>query len=243
MTPKSLVEARAIFQNNRSVAGKMKNVQTVMCAPYVYLSDLKKLVTGHRCALGAQDVSFEIEDAHTGEISTNQLKGVGVQYVIVGHSERRAMGESNELISKKVVAATKVGIITVLCIGEKERDDEGEYTKFVKTQLLESLVGVAKKNMKNLVIAYEPVWAIGKKAKREASPEDVLEMSIFIRKVLSDAYDKKVSNMMPILYGGSINQKNATGFFIGGEIDGLLVGRASLKPAVFTKILNIANEV
>ena len=136
-----------------------------------------------------------------------------------------------------------MGIITVLCIGEKERDDEGEYTKFVKTQLLESLAGVAKKNMKNLVIAYEPVWAIGKKAKREASPEDVLEMSIFIRKVLSDAYDKKVSDMMPILYGGSINQKNATGFFIGGEIDGLLVGRASLKPAVFTKILNIANEV
>ena len=242
MAPKSLTEARAIFQNNRSVASKMRNVQTVMCVPYVYLSELKKLVTGHRCVLGAQDVSFEKDDACTGEISTNQLKNVGAQYVIVGHSERRAMGESNELISKKVVAATKSGFTVILCIGEKERDDEGSYTKFVKTQLLESIAGVAKKNMENLIIAYEPVWAIGKKAKGEANPEDVLEMSIFIKKVLTDKFGKKVATSVPILYGGSTNQKNAAGFFMGGEIDGLLVGRASLKPAVFTKILNLADE-
>ena len=243
MAPKSLKEARAIFQNNRNVAGKMRNVQTVMCVPYVYLSELKKLVTGHRCVVGAQDVSFETDDAHTGEISASQLKSVGAQYVIVGHSERRAMGESDELISKKVIVATKAGITTVLCVGEKERDDEGEYTKFVKTQLLESLAGVTKKNMENVVIAYEPVWAIGKAAKREASPEDVLEMSIFIKKVLADAYSKKISDIMPILYGGSINQKNAAGFFMVGEVDGLLIGRASLKPAVFTKILSIGNGV
>ena len=243
MAPKSLKEARAIFQNNRSVASKMRNVQTVMCVPYVYLSELKKLVTGHRCVLGAQDVSFEKDDAHTGEISTNQLGSVGAQYVIIGHSERRAMGESDELISKKVVAATKSGLTAVLCIGEKERDDEGAYTKFVKAQLLESLAGVTKKNMENLIIAYEPVWAIGKAAKHEAKPEDVLEMSIFIKKVLTDKFGKKVATSVPILYGGSTNQKNAAGFFMGEEINGLLVGRASLKPAVFTKILNIADEV
>ncbi len=243
MAPKSLKEARAIFQNNRSAASKMRNVQTVMCVPDVYLSELKKLVTGHRCVLGAQDVSFEKDDAHTGEISTNQLKSVGAQYVIVGHSERRAIGEGDKLISKKVIAATKSGLTAVLCIGEKERDDEGAYTKFVKTQLLASLAQVTKKNMENLVIAYEPVWAIGKAAKHEANPEDVLEMSIFIKKVLTDKFGKKVTTSVPILYGGSINQKNAAGFFIGGKINGLLVGRASLKPAVFTKILNIADEV
>jgi len=242
MAPKSLVEAKAIFQENKKVANKMLNVQTVMCVPYIYLSELKKIATGQRCSLGAQDVSFEKEEAHTGEISASQLKGVGVQYVIVGHSERRAAGESNEVVSKKVLVAINSGLTVVLCVGEKKRDENGECTKYVKTQLLESLAGVTKKNMENLIVAYEPVWAIGENAEREANPEDVLEMSIFIRKVLADAFDKKISENLPVLYGGSTNQKNAEGFFTEGKVNGLLVGRASLKPAIFTKIINIANE-
>ncbi|MCK5027853.1 MAG: triose-phosphate isomerase, partial [Candidatus Pacebacteria bacterium] len=106
MVPSSLKEARAIFQNIRSTASKLRNVQTVIAAPYIYLSDLKKLVTGHRCVVGAQDVSFEKGDAHTGEISAKMIKNIGAQYVIVGHSERRAKGETDEDVAKKVTAVT-----------------------------------------------------------------------------------------------------------------------------------------
>jgi triosephosphate isomerase len=241
MAPKSAKEARALFQNIRSTAGKMRNVQTVIAAPFVYLPELKKLVTGHRCVVGAQDVSFEKDEPHTGDVSADMLVSVGVEYVIVGHSEKRAKGETNVDVTKKAALATKKGMVAVVCVGEQERDEDGGYIHVIKEQLIESLNGVAKKDLSRVIVAYEPVWAIGSKAKREARSEDVLEMSIFIRKVLIDLFGEKKGAAIPLLYGGSVNQKNAHTYINGCEMQGLLIGRASLKPAVFETILKIAN--
>ena len=170
------------------------------------------------------------------------LKNIGDEYVIVGHSECRAKGETNSEVAKKVSATVKKGLIAVVCVGESERDEDGSYTTFVKTQLSESLEGVSKSHINKIVIAYEPVWAIGKKAKKEATKEDVLEMTIFIRKVLADVFGEKKGVSVPVLYGGSVNQKNVFSYVNGCEVDGLLVGRASLKPAIFEKILKTCAE-
>ncbi len=242
MAPKSLREARAVFQNIRSIAGKLQRVQTVVCAPYVFLSELKKVTKGHRCVLGAQDVSLERDNPHTGEVSVDMIKAVGAQYVIVGHSERRAKGETSEEVAQKAGLATKKGLIAVVCVGESDRDDEGRYTLFVKKQLLTSLEKVTQGNLNNVIVAYEPVWAIGSKAKREAELEDIQEMAIFVRKVLIDAFGEKKGAAIPVLYGGSVNPKNTTLYLKGSDIDGFLVGRVSLKPAGFEKILRAANE-
>lgn len=241
MAPKSIREARAVFQNIRNIASKLQHVQTVVCVPHVFLSELKKLVTGHRCVIGAQNVSSERDDPHTGEVSVDMVKETGAQYVIVGHSECRAKGETDEEVAQKAGLITK-DLIAVVCVGESERDDEGRYTIFVKKQLLASLGKVTRKNLNNVVVAYEPVWAIGSKAKKEATLEDIQEMTIFIRKVLVDAFGGKKGNDIAILYGGSVNPTNATLYLRGTDIKGFLVGRVSLKPAGFEKILKATNE-
>jgi len=242
MSPDNLRGAQNLFQKCKTVSQKTRNVQTIICAPFIYLSELKKLSTG-RAALGAQDVSSKKDDAYTGEISSAQLKSMNINYVIVGHSERRAMGENNEMVAKKVVATTTNGLIAILCVGETTRDDSGSYIPFVKTQLLESLALLTHKNASFLMVAYEPLWSVGKNTKHIAKPEDALEMSIFIKKVLTDKFGKKIAEKIPVLYGGSVDQKNARDFLVEGGVAGLLVGRASLQAEIFTEIQKIANKI
>jgi len=243
MAPKSLEEAKTVFQDIKKTAGKLSHVKTVICAPYIYQTELKKLTKGEKFVVGSQDVSVETEDAHTGEVSAEMLKNIGVEYVIVGHSERRAKGETNADLLKKITEVIKKEMTVVLCVGEKDRDEHGEYTKFIREQLLDVLQGFQKKNLDKLVIAYEPVWAIGKNAKREATKEDVLETTIFIKKVLRDLFDEKNAAKIPLLYGGSVNQKNCAEYLTECDMDGLLVGRVSLQPESFTKILMLANDI
>lgn len=242
MYPKTVKEAREKFTAIRKVAASLRDVQTVICPPFLYLGDMKKIVTGHRCVLGAQDTWIEQEGAYTGEVSPAQLLSVGATYVIVGHSERRALGETDELVNKKVLAALKAGMIVVLCVGEHTRDLDGEYLKYIEAQLTKNLHGVAKKDLKNLVIAYEPIWAIGKNALRAASPDDALEVSIFIKRTLSDLYGKG-SETVQILYGGSVDAKNANDFLAKSNVHGLLVGRASLDSKIFGTILQNADTL
>lgn len=242
MYPSSVKEAKAKFTAIKKVASKLSNVQTVICPPYVYVSDLKKLVTGHRVVVGSQNAYFENEGAFTGEVSLAMLASVGVTYVIIGHSERRAMGESDELINKKVLAGMKAGVTVVLCVGEKDRDADGVYLKFIAEQIKEALHGVQKKELKKIVIAYEPIWAIGKDATHPASTDDALEVSILIRKTLSDMYGKDGS-VVSVLYGGSVDTKNSWEFLLKSQVDGLLVGRASLDPKVFGEILKSADQI
>ncbi|MFZ2303790.1 MAG: triose-phosphate isomerase [Minisyncoccia bacterium] len=246
MYPASLKDAKAKFTTIKKVAGKLANVQTVVCPPLVYVSELKKLVSGHRVVIGAQNAWFETEGAFTGEVSIAMLASVGAQYVIVGHSERRAnvngQGESDELINKKVLAGVKAGLTVVLCVGERERDADGVYLKFITEQIKEALHGVQKKELKKVVIAYEPIWAIGKNAIHSASPDDALEVSILIKRTLADLYGKD-SSVIQILYGGSVDAKNAWEFLLKSQVNGLLVGRASLDPKVFGEILKSADTI
>lgn len=242
MYPASIKDAKAKFAAIKKVASTLRNVQTVVCPPLVYVSELKKLVSGHRAVVGAQNAWFETEGAFTGEVSLAMLASVGVSHVIIGHSERRAMGETNELINKKVLAGLKAKVSVVLCVGERERDNDGEYMKFIAEQIKSALHGTQKKDLKQIVIAYEPVWAIGKNAPHPASTDDALEVSILVKKTLADLFGKDGS-IVPILYGGSVNEKNAWEFLRKSQVDGLLVGRASLDPKVFAEILKSADQI
>ncbi len=241
MYPASVKDAKAKFVGIKKVASTLRNVQTVICPPFVYVSELKKLVTGHRCVVGAQNVWFENEGAYTGEVSPGMLASVGVQHIIIGHSERRALGESDGLVNKKVLAVVKAGLTAILCVGEQERDSDGEYMRFITEQIKVALHGIQKKDLKQIVIAYEPIWAIGKNATRAASPDDALEVSILVKKTLMDLYGKEGVSVA-VLYGGSVDAKNAWEFLFKSQVDGLLVGRASLDPKVFGEILKSANN-
>lgn len=241
MNPLTGSEAKKTFSAIREVASKLKKTKTVICPPFIYLENLSKLRSSG-ISPGAQDVFWELEGAYTGEISPKMLQKLGVEYVIVGHSERRAMGETNEMANRKVKTCIKYGLTPILCVGERVRDEEANYLNFIRQEIKESLAGITKENIKKVVIAYEPVWAIGKNALRQAKAEECLEMSIFIKKNIADIFGAKSAEKVSILYGGSINADNAKNFLAGGGVNGLLVGRESLDAEKFGKILKDAEK-
>lgn len=217
------------------LAKKVDKKDAVIAPPFVFLSAVKKKIKNAK--LAAQDVFWETEGSYTGEISPLQLKNLGVKYVILGHSERRALGETNEDVRKKIGACIKYLITPIVCVGETVRDESGNYLSFVKTELEEIFSGFPKTILSKIVIAYEPIWAIGKNAEREATPVEAEEMAIFIKKVLADVFDDKAARSLKIIYGGSVNPKNASTFLREKNISGLLVGRDSLDPIKFNEIL------
>ncbi len=242
MNPTSAKEAKTHFLAIKKEVGKAKNVEAGIAAPFIYLPELSKFASAG-LALAAQNVSAEKEGAFTGEVSAGMLKGMKTKYVIVGHSERRAMGETNDFIGKKLRAVLAAKMTPVLCVGETERDHDMWYLGVVKTQVEECFSGIAKAAVANIVIAYEPVWALSSTAnRRDATPEDYLEMRIYIKKILSDLYGAGTAEKVRILYGGSVDEKNAGMFISIGKADGLLPGRASLTPKKFIKILQAADQ-
>ncbi len=239
MNPTSLKEAEKIFTGVvKNLKNKITN-EVVICPPYVFIEKLSKIKT-IKIKLGAQDAFYQEKGAYTGEVSFEMLDMLKVKYVIVGHSERRSplfgIGESNQDINKKIKSLISVGITPILCVGEKERDQNHQYLNIIQSQILECLAGLSKNNLADIVIAYEPVWAIGIEAKREANPEEFREVSIFIKKVLNDKF-KTAS--VKILYGGSVHIDNAEQFLTEGNADGFLIGRDSLDPKKFVTIINI----
>ncbi|HEC30750.1 MAG TPA: triose-phosphate isomerase [Candidatus Yonathbacteria bacterium] len=243
MNPDSLKEAISIFSGIKKTATKLRNVQTVVCPPYIFINELQKKVSGHRLVLGAQDVSMNNRGAFTGEISAIQLRGAKVGYVIVGHSERRGRGETSGDVATKIQVSLKEKLIPIVCVGESERDEHAEYLTFLRNEIEESLAHLSEKDISKIIIAYEPIWAVGVNANSADSPEDTEEAVLFIRKVLSEMFSKKIALSMNILYGGSINDKNSNFFLERAGVQGLLVGRASLKPKQFSSILNNANLI
>ena len=242
MNPVTSLQAKSFFTNIKKTSGAFKNVTSVVAAPFVYLPELSKL-TSASLSLGAQNVSPEKEGAFTGEISVGMLSASKVKYVIVGHSERRAMGETNEFISRKIKSVLVKKMTPVLCVGELNRDHGMWYLGAIKTQIEECLAGIPKNSVSNIVIAYEPVWAISSTADhKDATPEDCREMYIYIQKVLSDMFGPAVASKTSIIYGGSVSEKIAQAFVTVGQAEGLLVGHASLNPKSFIKILKIVNE-
>lgn len=241
MNPLSLKETEKLFVSITKSVSSIKKTEVVICPPFLYLEKLKKL--SRRISLGAQDVFWGDVGAFTGEISAEMLYDIGVRYVIVGHSERRAQGENNSDINKKIKSALSAGLRPVLCVGENMRDENHEYFNVVKIQLMECLDGVSKNSVSKIIIAYEPVWAISSTLNRkDATPDDSREMVIFIRKILSDKFKGEVSKIR-IIYGGSINEKDAEDFLKNGGVDGLLPGRASLDPKKFSQIVKICEAL
>ena len=238
--PSGLQEARRIFGEIKS-NGK-KKAEVVICPPYVYLSELVGSASAKQrrdFAFGSQDCFWKDKGAFTGEISPLMLKNLGVKYVILGHSERREnLAETNEMVNRKVAAALKQNLKVVLCVGEKTRDDD-DFFSFIKEELLEGLKSISKISAKNLIVAYEPIWAISAAGGKADKPEDIFEMAIYIRKILFDIFGKETAYGIPILYGGSVNAKNAKRFLEIEGISGFLVGQASLNSGDFSRIVNL----
>jgi triosephosphate isomerase len=240
MNPQSAKEAHGIITGLVPALKNLKNTQAVICPSFVHLN-LKSKIVNHKFSLGAQDVFWEEEGAYTGGVSSKMLKGLGVTHVIIGHSERRAhFEETNEMVNKKVLKALAAGLKVILCVGEKERTDN-EPPQIVKDELLLDLRGVATQKAKNLIIAYEPIWAIG--SGHADTPEDLFGMVIYIRRTLLDIFGRNLAEKIPVLYGGSVDDGNTADFLKVRGIHGLLVGRASLDVKKFGNILKIASSL
>ncbi len=216
--------------------------EIVLCPPFTCLSEVKELLINTRLKLGAQNCYYEQAGAFTGEISPEMLKEIGVEYVIVGHSERRHIfHETDEIVNKKVKAVLKNGMKPILCVGEtREEREKGLTFCVVESQLRQGLAGVDKNDVRNVVIAYEPVWAIGTGI--VAKPWQAQEVQAFIRDILTKLYGKEVAKAIPILYGGSIKPENFFSLIIQEDIDGGLVGGASLDHQ-FVELAKIVSKV
>ncbi len=234
--PTSLSEAKSLFLSINKKIQKKRKIETVICPPFVYLFPLAQLNRNHKIILGAQDAFFENKGAFTGQVSPKMLKDLGCKYVIVGHSEKRVLGEKNEIINKKIHILLKENLTPILCIGENKEEREGKQTfERIKNQIQEGLKKVAKKYLHKVIIAYEPIWAIG--TNRPCPPESVLTISIFIRKTFSTLFGLKKTDKITILYGGSVNANNAKKYVEEARIDGLLIGNSSLRAEEFLKII------
>jgi triosephosphate isomerase len=209
-------------------------VDIVICPPFVSLSDVRRIISGTPIKTGAQNMYFEEKGAYTGEISPNMLQGL-CDYVILGHSERRQFFlESDEIVNKKVLIAIKKGLIPVLCIGENlEENESGKTEQVLRRQIISGLSSVDA--AAKIVIAYEPIWAIG--TGRAASGKLANKTIEYIRNILSDIWNENTANSTRIIYGGSVTEKNIGEFVSEKEIDGALVGGASLKPEEFINIV------
>ncbi len=245
MNPALLSEAKNLFTSIKKTASVLKNTDVVVAAPVIYLESLGKNKLPKNLFLAAQNIAIEEKGAYTGEVSAEMIKNLSVQYSIVGHSERRypkiGEGETDELVNIKIKRALFADVTPVICIGERARDMEGAYLSFIKEQIKNNFSGLSKKDMVGLIIAYEPVWAIGKSYRESMSSTDMHEMVLFIRKVFGEMYGKDLALSLRILYGGSVERENAEDMIKNGEVDGFLVGHASLDQKEFANILKSAD--
>lgn len=225
-----------VTELRKSVSG-VKEREIVVCPPYTSLGSVVNALKGSNIAVGAQNLYFEEKGAYTGEISPVMLRDIGCTHVIIGHSERRQyFDETNQSVNKKIFAAQKIGLIPIVCIGEMLAERESNRTfNVIMVQLKEGLEGLSKEQMLKLVIAYEPVWAIG--TGKTATPDQAEEVHAFIRKELEKMFGKDIADEVRILYGGSVTPDNVKGLMAQKDIDGALVGGASLKADPFTKIV------
>ncbi|MCK4752381.1 MAG: triose-phosphate isomerase [Planctomycetes bacterium] len=230
--------AKALVSGAADVAGI--SVDVAVCPPFVYLQAVTSAISTANIAVGAQDIYFEQKGAFTGEISTSMLKDVGCAYALCGHSERRhVLGETDELINKKVTAAISGGILPILCVGELLEEREAKKTSEVVTrQIKEGLAGLSAEKLSAVTLAYEPVWAIG--TGLTATPDQAQEVHALIRKLIGELYDSKSAEEIRILYGGSAKPDNAAELMGQEDVDGLLVGGASLKADDFVAIIQAA---
>jgi len=218
------------------------NQEVIVCSPFIHLSTVAKLSENVKNVnIGSQNIHQAESGAYTGEVSASQVKSVGVEYVILGHSERRAyFGETDSLLAEKTNATLKHNLKPIFCIGEtKEERESGKFFDIIKTQLTDGVFHLSKEDFAKVVLAYEPVWAIG--TGLTASPEQAQEVHAFIRETVASQYDSEIAENTTILYGGSCNPSNAPTLFSQKDIDGGLIGGASLKSRDFLDIVKVFN--
>lgn len=234
---KTVTQSVALVKELIANCKEVQDREILVCPPTPSLALIHELIKNSNLKLGAQNLHWEAEGAFTGEISGGMLKDAGCEYVIVGHSERRQyFGETDEWVNKKMKAAFKHGLIPIVCVGEtlKERENAMAF-QVVERQIKNGVSGLSSEESKKLVIAYEPVWAIG--TGKTATPQQAQEMHAFIRKLLGEIYGKETAEKIRILYGGSIKPENIDSLMAEADIDGGLVGGASLKSEDFTRIV------
>jgi triosephosphate isomerase len=235
LNPSSLADAQKLIEA-LGKKYKQKDQQRIAVAPsFVHLSDAAKKIGKKPIALAAQDVATEVMGPFTGEVSAPQLRDLKVEYLIIGHSERRAMGETDEQVQKKVLVALKHKLTPVVCIGEQERDTQGNFFTFIEKQVKSLADVLSVTDIKKIVIAYEPIWAIG--TGKTATASDVKEMQLFLFATLTKLYDKATAGKVTLLYGGSVKPDNAKELHQEGGMSGFLVGGASLKAEDFLAII------
>jgi triosephosphate isomerase len=222
--------------------GDIDTVDVAVCPPFVYLQSIAKQLSSSNIAMGAQDMYFEGNGAFTGEISCDMLKDVSCTYVLIGHSERRhVIGESDELINKKVSAAISSGLLPIFCVGELLEDREsGKTDDVVANQIRKGLAGVSAEKVLAVTVAYEPVWAIG--TGKTATSAQAQEVHAMIRKLLAEMYDDSVAQQIRIQYGGSAKPDNTAELMACPDVDGLLVGGAGLKVDSFSAMINLSSK-
>lgn len=222
----------------RAICGKTKtkkNTRVVLAPPFVFLP-LVKDARARGISLGAQDVFWEQNGPYTGEVTTQMMKDMGVTHVIVGHSERREhMGETDAMVNKKVQAALRAGLIAIVCVGERERDDPKAVPSLVGDQVRAALAGVSRQKLDHIIVAYEPIWAIGTGV--ADTPNDALSAALYIRQAAAELFGTQNARALRVVYGGSVNPENVAQFVHQEGIDGVLIGKASAAGDSFAKIL------
>lgn len=238
---KTLDEALELVAQLKMLVKDQKNVEIVVAPVFTAITTVSKAVKGTQIKVAAQDCYWEEEGAFTGEVSPKLLKDAGCTHVIIGHSERRQyFAETNDTVNKKTKASLAAGLTVLLCVGETLSEREsGSTFQVIETQLRGGLSNISADDLKLLVVAYEPVWAIG--TGKTATEQQAQEVHAYIRKLLSEIYSKKTANSTRILYGGSVKPDNIKGLMAQPDIDGALVGGASLKADSFAGIIGFSN--
>lgn len=246
MNPQTWIEAEQILDFVNDYLGslsELKELSLVFCPPFVFLEEIAKVLKTshleHEASLGAQDIFWEDAGADTGEVSGPMLNKLGVQYVIVGHSERRwKLGESDDVVNKKLKAVLRNTMVPIVCLGEKVRDDN--FREFLKEQVEKTFAGLSADEIGKCLIAYEPVWAISSNpGAMPDTPESAIESIAVIVETLTVNCKLETINLPLFLYGGSVTSKNVAEFLKQKEIDGVLVGGASVNKEEFVKILKL----
>lgn len=233
---KTLKEAQAFVNQVKESIPSSEQVESVVCSPALFLPALVEATSGSELKVGAQTMHYETNGAFTGEVSPVMLEEIGVSYVIIGHSERRDMfNETDETVNKKVQAAFSHHLTPIVCVGETlDEREQGHMQDIVSDQVTKALQGLAPEQIAETVIAYEPIWAIG--TGKSATAEDANEVCALIRETVADVADKSTAEAVRIQYGGSVKPENIGNFMAQPDIDGALVGGASLDPESFLKL-------
>ncbi|HBZ34692.1 MAG TPA: triose-phosphate isomerase [Bacteroidales bacterium] len=235
---KNLQEGVALAQELKAALdGKTPKCEVVIGTPFIHLATVAQVIKGSVIKLSAENCADKASGAYTGEVSAEMVKSTGAEYCILGHSERRAYyHETNEILKEKVLLALENGLKVIFCIGEvKEEREAGKQNAVVKAQLEGSIFNLSAEQMASITLAYEPVWAIG--TGLTATPEQAQQMHAYIRSLIEEKYGKQVADDTTILYGGSCNAKNAAELFANPDVDGGLIGGASLKAPDFLTII------